>query len=114
LSDAQSLRALNTSPPRNRIASVPSSCSYAALDAVRNFHKEDGTKVRDFSFDNLLVRIHLIIVMIRWTGLAPWEFKFSVPCSLPSTFLDQGTHPYTLSSSSVSLSSLELSHTQSL
>ena len=26
--------------------------------------------------DNLLVRIHFIIVMIRWTGLAPWEFKF--------------------------------------
>ena len=23
--------------------------------------------------DNLLVRIHFIIVMIRWTGLAPWE-----------------------------------------
>ena len=25
------------------------------------------------SIDNLLVRIHFIIVMIRWTGLAPWE-----------------------------------------
>ena len=24
---------------------------------------------------NLLVRIHFIIVMIRWTGLAPWEFS---------------------------------------
>jgi len=24
--------------------------------------------------DNLLVRIHLIIAMIRWAGLAPWEF----------------------------------------
>jgi len=23
--------------------------------------------------DNLLVRIHFIIVMIRWTGLAPWD-----------------------------------------
>ena len=23
--------------------------------------------------DNLLVRIHFIIVMIGWTGLAPWE-----------------------------------------
>ena len=28
---------------------------------------------RDFFIDNLLVRIHFIIVMIRWTGLAPWE-----------------------------------------
>ena len=24
--------------------------------------------------DNLLVRNHFIIVMIRWTGLAPWGF----------------------------------------
>ena len=24
---------------------------------------------------NLLVRIFFIIVMIRWTGLAPWEFE---------------------------------------
>ena len=30
---------------------------------------------RDFFIDNLLVRIHFIIVMIRWTGLAPWEFE---------------------------------------
>jgi len=26
---------------------------------------------RGFFIDNLLVRIHFIIVMIRWTGLAP-------------------------------------------
>jgi len=37
--------------------------------------------------DNLLVRIHFIIVMIRWTGLAPWEFEFLFPGSLTSTFL---------------------------
>ena len=29
---------------------------------------------RDFFIDNLLVRIHLIVEMIKWTGLAPWEF----------------------------------------
>jgi len=29
---------------------------------------------REFFIHNLLVRIHFIIVMIRWTGLAPWEF----------------------------------------
>ena len=34
------------------------------------------------------VRIHFIIVMIRWTGLAPWEFEFPFPGSLTSTFLD--------------------------
>ena len=27
----------------------------------------------EFFIDNLQVRIHFIIVMIRWTGLAPWE-----------------------------------------
>ena len=32
------------------------------------------TRERDFFIDNLLVRVHFIIVMIRWTGLAPWEF----------------------------------------
>jgi hypothetical protein len=29
---------------------------------------------REFFIDNLLVRIHFIIEMIWWTGLAPWEF----------------------------------------
>ena len=38
---------------------------------------------REFFIDNLLVRIHYIIVMIRWTGLAPFPF----PGSLTSTFL---------------------------
>ena len=27
---------------------------------------------REFFIDNLVVRIHFIIVMIRWTSLAPW------------------------------------------
>ena len=31
---------------------------------------------REFFIDNLLVRIHFIIAMIWWTGLAPWEFEF--------------------------------------
>jgi len=30
---------------------------------------------REFFIDNLLVRIHYIIVMMKWTGLAPWEFE---------------------------------------
>ena len=42
---------------------------------------------REFFIDNLLVRIHFIIVMIWWTGLAPWEFEFLFPGSLISTFL---------------------------
>jgi len=42
---------------------------------------------REFFIDNLLVRIHCIIVMIRWTGLAPLELEFPFPGSLTSTFL---------------------------
>jgi len=34
---------------------------------------------REFFIDNLLVRIHFIIAMIRWTGLVPWEFEFPFP-----------------------------------
>ena len=30
---------------------------------------------REFFINNLLVRIHFIIVIIRWTGLAPWGFE---------------------------------------
>ena len=41
---------------------------------------------REFVIDNLLVR-HFIIVMIRRTVLAPWEFDFPFPGSLTSTFL---------------------------
>jgi len=29
---------------------------------------------RELVIDILLVRIHFIIVMMWWTGLAPWEF----------------------------------------
>jgi len=42
---------------------------------------------REFFIGNQLVPIHFIIVMIRWTGLAPWEFEFPFPGSLTSTFL---------------------------
>ena len=44
-------------------------------------------KEREFLIDNLLVRNHFIIVMIRWTGLAPREFESLFPGSLTSTFL---------------------------
>jgi len=48
-------------------------------------HLEEGCE-REFFIDNLLVRVQFIIVMIRWTGLAPWEFEFSFPGSLNSLF----------------------------
>ena len=47
---------------------------------------------REFFLDNLLVRIHLIIVMTRWTGPVPWEFELSFPGSLASTFLGEGNN----------------------
>ena len=40
----------------------------------------------DFCIDNLLVRTHFTIVMVGWTGLAPWEFEFPFPGSRASTF----------------------------
>ena len=45
---------------------------------------------REFFIDNPLVRIHFIIEMTWWTGLAPWEFEFPFPGSLTSTFLGRG------------------------
>ena len=55
-----------------------------ALSAVDS--GDDDQREREFCIDNLLVRVHFIIVMIRWTGLAPWEFEFPFPGSLTSTF----------------------------
>ena len=49
------------------------------------YHRGHGTPhklKRDFFIDNLLDRIHFIIVMIRWTCLARWEFEFPFPGSL--------------------------------
>ena len=46
-----------------------------------------GSEVRELFIDNPLVRIYFIIVMIRWTGLVPFEFEFPFPGSLTSTVL---------------------------
>jgi len=58
------------------------------LDICLRVQRLPGSGEREFFIDNLLVRIHFIIVMIRRTGLAPWEFEF--PGSLTSTFLGSG------------------------
>ena len=55
------------------------------LDEFVKLVKHNSEK-RKFFIDNLLVRIHFIIVVIRWTGLAPWKFEFPIPGSLTSTF----------------------------
>ena len=62
-------------------------------DSLKKFGEDAGTAVGNAVveprslFFNLLVRIHFTIVMIRWTGLAPWEFEFPFPGSRISTFL---------------------------
>ena len=42
---------------------------------------------REFFIDSLLVRIHFIIMMFRWFGLAPWGFEFPFPGSPVCTLL---------------------------
>ena len=50
--------------------------------------RQGELRKREFSTDNLLVRIHFIIVMIRGTGLAPWKFEFLCPDNVTYTFLE--------------------------
>ena len=57
---------------------------------------------REFFTDNLLVRIHFIIAMIRWTDLAQWRFEVPFPGCLTSTFLEALHLPYFPSSSTTS------------
>ena len=45
---------------------------------------QTGPQEREFFIDNLLVRIHFIIAMVKWTGLAPRELEFPFPGSLIS------------------------------
>ena len=58
-----------------------------SVDCPKQVHAKPGDAEIEFFVDNLLVRIHFIIVIIRWTGLAPREFEFPFPGSLSSTFL---------------------------
>ena len=76
-----------SSPPRH-----PTSLSFALYAWAKRFGAPGrfGAGKREFFIGNLLVRIHLIIVMIWWTGLAPWELEFPFPGSLTSTFLETG------------------------
>ena len=75
---------------------VEISASSSGLPSASGCH---GNSQREFLVDNLLVRIHFMIVMIRWTGLAPWKFEFPFPGSFTSTFLFNPT-PQTQSVSS--------------
>ena len=70
----------------------PAGISVVAANAPRRYVSSVGRSgtiplERESFIDNLLVRILFIIEMIRWTGLAPWEFESSFPGSRTSTFL---------------------------
>ena len=54
---------------------------------MRVYNTCAGCVEKKICVDNLLIRIRFIIVMIYWTGLAPWEFEFSFPGSFISAFL---------------------------
>ena len=57
--------------PASRVCSLPS------LPVTCTFREEETS---------LLTTFCPKFVMIRWTGLAPWEFEFPFPGSLVSTF----------------------------
>ena len=78
-----------------RLEDVESVCDRGVLQVAHQPLQE-----RDFFIDKLLVRIHFIVVMIGWTGLAPWEFEFPFPGSLTST-IPCNTVPETRSGAAV-------------
>ena len=73
------------------VGSSKGAVSYARGTPVHVFSREllrihAPVREREFFIDSLLVRIHYIIAMIRWTGPAPWEFEFHFAGSIMSTF----------------------------
>ena len=47
---------------------------FLTIEAPKHRDHEVCSREREFFIDNLLARIHFIIEVIWWTGLAPWEF----------------------------------------
>ena len=64
-----------------------SSLGLKVIKKKKHHSGQHAERETEFFIDSLLVRIHFTIVMIRWTGFAPWEFEFPFPGSLTSTFL---------------------------
>ena len=48
-------------------------------------------ELRDLKYLPIHDQDETIIVMIRWTSVAPWEFEFPFPGSLTSTFLESNS-----------------------
>ena len=72
-------------------------CTWRALLSLSNETEHCSLTERVFFIDNLLVRI--IIMIIRWTGHAPWEFEFTFPGSITFTFLGPLTRLFSCESS---------------
>ena len=99
-------------PRQSKVASIPSIQNDVSLPSppVQNhmsrpsflykfmYRVHPARTEREFFIENLLVRIHLLIEMSRWTGHAPWEFEFPFSGSLTSTFLDPSTNSCACSS----------------
>ena len=60
-----------------------------ARRVVRQCPFRCGVSEREFFIDNLLVRIHYIIVMIKWTGLALRSFTQVTVSHFPCRFLQK-------------------------
>ena len=65
---------------------ISTAARHEHLGVVAILTAAEQVRQREFFIDNLLVRIHFIIVMIRRTGLAPWSLNslFQVALHLPS------------------------------
>jgi len=70
-----------TPVPRNTVEAKRRVLIFSLLPTAQRAPK------KQFFTDNLLVRIHCIIVKIWWTGVAPWEFESPFTGSLIRTFL---------------------------
>jgi len=69
---------------------------HGVVPHVRSRRHVFGRPPTEFFIDKLLVRIHLIIVMIKWTGLAPWEFEFPSLTSAAAAMVSVEAPPSTL------------------
>ena len=73
---------------------APRRCAPVAPVTNRDQYQHGRFIEREFSIDNPLVRIHFNIVMIKWTGLAPWDFESPFSGSLTSTFLEAALYTF--------------------
>ena len=71
----------------SRVIQASESLRYEPASVKQLFVAANFPAERKSIVDKLLARIHLIVEMICWTGLALREFEFPSPGSLKSTFI---------------------------